>query len=57
MKKNFFSELTENQLVIIGGGQYKSPEVKVLTFQPEGVLCASVYNEHQEFTFDSVEDL
>ena len=39
--KNFFSELTENQLVIIGGGQYKSPEVKVLTFQPEGVLCAS----------------
>lgn len=57
MKKNFFSELTENQSVIIGGGQYKSPEVKVLTFQPEGVLCASVYNEHQEFTFDDVEDL
>ena len=56
MMKNFFSELTENQLVTIGGG-YKSPEVKVLTFQPEGVLCASVYNEHQEFTFNDVEDL
>ena len=55
MTKNFFSKLTENQSVINGG--YKSPEVKVLTFQPEGVLCASVYNEHQEFTFDQVEEL
>lgn len=57
MMKNFFSELTDFQLVIIRGGGYKSPEVKVLTFQPEGVLCASVYNEHQEFTFNDVEDL
>ena len=57
MMKNFFSELTEIQSVTIGGGGYKSPEVKVLTFQPEGVLCASVYNEHQEFTFNDVEDL
>ena len=55
--KTFFSELTDFQSVIIRGGGYKSPEVKVLTFQPEGVLCASVYNEHQEFTFDDVEDL
>ena len=56
MTKNFFSEVTENKSLMMGGG-YKSPEVKVLTFQPEGVLCASVYNEHQEFTFDDVEDL
>lgn len=37
--------------------EYVAPEVKVLNVQPEGVLCSSVYNEHQEFTFDSVEDL
>ena len=50
--KNFFSEVTENQSVIIGGG-YKSPEVKVLTFQPEGVLCASGSTEQfQEDMFD-----
>ena len=52
MMKNFFSELTENQSVIIGGG-YKSPEEKVLTFQPEGVLCASGSTEQfQEDMFD-----
>ena len=52
MMKNFFSEVTENQSVIIGGG-YKSPEVKVLTFQPEGVLCASGSTEQfQEDMFD-----
>ena len=52
MMKNFFSELAENQSVIIGGG-YKSPEVKVLTFQPEGVLCASGSTEQfQEDLFD-----
>ena len=56
MMKNFFSELTENQLLTIGGG-YKSPEVKVLTFQPEGVLCASVNNSHEGFTFDDEEIL
>ena len=56
MTKNFFSEVTENKLLVMRRG-YKTPEVKVLTFQPEGVLCASVYNEHQEFTFDNVEDL
>ena len=56
--KNFFSELTENQSVIIGGGeQYKSPEVKVLTFQPEGVLCASVNNGHDGFVYDDEEIL
>ena len=56
MMKNFFSEVTENQSVIIGGG-YKSPEVKVLTFQPEGVLCASVNNEHDGFVYDDEEIL
>ena len=56
MMKNFFSELTENQSVIIGG-VYKSPEVKVLTFQPEGVLCASVNNGHDGFVYDDEEIL
>ena len=40
------------------GGGYKSPEIKTVIFQPEGVLCASVFGfKHQEFTFDEVEDL
>ena len=56
MMKNFFSELTEIQSVTIGGG-YKSPEVKVLTFQPEGVLCASVNNGHDGFVYDDEEIL
>ncbi len=37
--------------------EYVSPEVKVILLHPEGVLCSSVYNEHQEFTFDDAEDL
>ena len=37
--------------------EYVAPEVKVLNVQPEGVLCSSVFNEHQEFTFDTVDDL
>ena len=37
--------------------EYVSPEVKVILLHPEGVLCSSVYNEHQEFTFDDVENL
>lgn len=37
--------------------EYVSPEVKVLNVQPEGVLCSSVYNNHQGFDFDEVEDL
>lgn len=37
--------------------EYVAPETKVLNVQPEGVLCSSVYNEHQEFTFDTVDDL
>lgn len=52
MTKNFFSEVTENESLMMGGG-YKSPEVKVLTFQPEGVLCASGSTEQfQEDLFD-----
>lgn len=58
MMKNFFSKVTENQSVMtpVGGG-YKSPEVKVLTFQPEGVLCASVNNGHDGFVYDDEEIL
>ena len=44
MTKNFFSEVTENESLMMGGG-YKTPAVKVLTFQPEGVLCASGLTE------------
>ena len=41
------------------GGGYKSPEIKTVIFQPEGVVCASVFGgfEHQGFTFDDGEDL
>ena len=56
MKNNFFSEVTENKSLMMRRG-YKTPEVKVLTFQPEGVLCSSVYNNHQGFEYDKVEDL
>ena len=38
-------------------GGYKAPEVKIALVQPEGVLCSSVYNEHQGFLFDTVDDL
>jgi hypothetical protein len=37
--------------------EYVSPEVKVILLHPEGVLCSSVYNEHEKFTFDTVDDL
>ena len=38
-------------------GGYKSPEIKTVIFQPEGVVCASVFLEHQGFGFDDVDDL
>lgn len=38
-------------------GGYISPSVKIVNFRPEGVLCSSVYNEHQGFDFDEAEDL
>ena len=30
--------------------EYTSPEIRTIYFQPEGVLCSSVYNDHQSFT-------
>jgi hypothetical protein len=36
---------------------YESPEVKVLTVVSEGVLCSSVTNSHEGFTFDDEEIL
>ena len=56
MKKNFFSEVAENQLHAIRRG-YGAPEVKVLTFQLEGVLCTSVNNGHDGFVYDEEEIL
>ncbi len=37
--------------------EYVAPETKVLNVQPEGVLCSSVFNEHQGFEFDDAENL
>lgn len=56
MKKNFYSEVANNQSHNIGGG-YESPDVKVVTFQSEGVLCSSVINGHEGFTFLDEEEL
>jgi hypothetical protein len=39
------------------GGEYNSPEIKTVVFQSEGVVCASVFLEHQYFEFDTVDDL
>ncbi|MBO7233843.1 MAG: hypothetical protein J6V13_02505 [Paludibacteraceae bacterium] len=36
---------------------YETPEVKVLTIVSEGVLCSSVTNSHEGFTFDDEEIL
>lgn len=42
---------------LLGGG-YQTPKVKVVLFQPEGVLCASIFNEeHQGFELDLEETL
>lgn len=39
-------------------GAYVSPEVKVVLFQSEGVLCASLGSDHHEgFDYDTSEDL
>ena len=42
MVKKVFT--AENHSAILGGG-YKTPEVKVVEFQSEGVLCASGMTE------------
>ena len=39
------------------GGGYKSPEIKTVIFQPEGVVCASVIGfSHEDFVIDEVID-
>ena len=38
-------------------GGYKSPEIKTVIFQPEGVVCASVIGfSHEDFVIDEVID-
>lgn len=40
------------------GSGYVSPKMKTVFFLPEGVLCASIHLlEHQEFSYDQVEDV
>ena len=44
-------------LAINSGGGYKSPEIKTVLFQPEGVLCLSVIGfSHEDFVIDEVID-
>ena len=39
------------------GRGYKSPEIKTVIFQPEGVVCASVIGfSHEDFVIDEVID-
>jgi hypothetical protein len=38
-------------------GDYISPESRIIDFQPQGVLCTSIINVHQEFEMDKTEDL
>ena len=38
-------------------GRYKSPEIKTADLLFEGIVCASVFNEHEKFEFDTVDDL
>jgi hypothetical protein len=38
-------------------GAYVSPEVKVVLFQSEGVLCASLGSGHDGFDYDEPDDL
>lgn len=37
--------------------RYTSPEMKIVLFQPEGVLCSSVGMEHEDFTQSGYDDL
>lgn len=36
---------------------YVSPEVKIVFFQSEGILCQSIGGGNQDFTYDGTEDL
>ena len=38
-------------------GGYVTPEVTIALIQPEGVLCSSVINSHEGFTFLEEEEL
>ena len=38
-------------------GLYESPEVKVVLFQSEGVLCGSVGSDHEDFVDGGSYDL
>lgn len=41
----------------IASGEYITPDVKILTFQSEGVLCGSVTTEHEDFTMGDSYDI
>lgn len=46
---------TRDELVC---GAYQSPDVKVVVYRSEGVLCASVTgSEHEDFTYGDSFDL
>lgn len=49
-------KIADANSVILGGG-YESPKVKVVRFQSEGILCASVENGHDGFIYDDEEIL
>lgn len=38
--------MTRDELM---SGVYQSPEVKVVLFQSEGILCGSIGSEHEDF--------
>ena len=38
-------------------GEYLSPEVMVVAYRSQGILCQSVGGDNQDFTYDDAEDL
>ena len=38
-------------------GRYKSPEIKTVHFLSEGVMCSSVWVEHEDFDMGESYDL
>lgn len=38
-------------------GEYLSPEVIVVAYRSQGILCQSVGGGNQDFTYDDAEDL
>lgn len=54
MKVNGLSNLAMSGHTL--GSGYVSPKMKTVFFLPEGVLCASIYLEHQGFSYDEEED-